>query len=935
MTDVFISYSRTDIEFVQRIASSLEEHGKSAWVDAEGISDAEVFPRAIRSAIEESDAFLFVITPASVASGYCEQEVTYASTLAKRIVPVLRDAVPDTALPEEIRNRNWIPFSEGDDYEDSVGRLVQALDTDLDLRKYHTRLLVKAMEWERENKARSLLLRGAQLKAAEAWLGRTGTDTDPTPTALQRGYVLASRRATSRQGRIVVGASVAIAVIALGLGVLALLSRNQAVSSANGSRALALAAESQNELTVDPEVSVMLAREAVALMPIPQAVAALRQAMDASALRVTLPSVPREQCGFESGPSIAYSPNRERVAESLCNGDIVLMNSATGRVLLRRHVAAQASAIAYEPNGHLLAIGTNRGIDLVDPVTGLLRREFVGHGEPNALAFNHSGTLLAATTTLGTTEWKMSSSTPLFSLSDRDEDRTLAFSSDGLLIVGTGEGYTEVINAQTGTIDRLLIPPGYPFPQKIVDPIALEGSTLVVGTGTQGPEDEDGIVYRWNTNTWSIVGTWTTVTGASFADLALSPDAQRLAFGLDDGTGGIWGFPTSYGNGSAQELSVLDGETAAVNSIGFSPDGQHIVDADDDGTARIYYAGEPWQASVPMPLEDCGDQYLTPPDQFGWQHDHLMAIVQSGDDTILQTWALPGGRPTPASVLLSSDGHETCASLSPDGRLVAIWDEEAATPRVKVLVVSSRRVLRTLPAMPVDGVVFSRDGRLLVVNDGHGGLHTTTLSDGRTSVTHGWPVRCGPAVGEYAPSGVAVTDNDRLEAVSNFCGVVRLGRTGSSSPFETFDPDEKIAQITFNPAGTELALASFESSVTVLNVATDKPALELLGHSRFVTGVAFSPVGHLIATTSFDNTLRIWDASTGQLLRVDHDDSFTSAPSFSPDGRLVIELELSDYLHVWSACPDCMDPSALLAASRPSSVTLTPVERAAVSAGAS
>ena len=150
MLDVFISYSRTDTEFVQRIASSLEENGKSAWVDTVGISDAEVFPRAIRSAIEESDAFLFVITPASVASGYCEQEVTYASSLAKRIVPVLRDAVPDGDLPEEIRTRNWIPFSPGDDYDASVGRVVQALDTDLEARKYHTRLLVKAIEWENE-----------------------------------------------------------------------------------------------------------------------------------------------------------------------------------------------------------------------------------------------------------------------------------------------------------------------------------------------------------------------------------------------------------------------------------------------------------------------------------------------------------------------------------------------------------------------------------------------------------------------------------------------------------------------------------------------------------------------------------------------------------------------------------------------------------------
>ena len=488
VADVFISYSRTDTEFVQRLASSLHELGKSTWIDTSGIADAEVFPQAIRTAIEESDAFLFVITPASVASRFCEQEVTYARTLAKRIVPVLRDAVPDEEIPEEIRNRNWIPFTDSDDYDSSLARVVQALDTDLELRREHTRILVKALEWDHEGKERSFLLRGAELKAAEGWLARTGPGVDQASTEVQRDYVLASRRAATRRGRVLVGVSVAIAVIALGLGVLALLSRNQAVSSSEGSRALALAAESQNDLSTDPEVSVIVAQEAVSLKPIPQALAALRQAMDASALRVALPSVAPQQCGFQSGPSIAYSPSGTRVAETLCTGELVVMDSANGRVLLRRHVAAQASAVAYEPNGQLLAIGTNRGIEFVDPMTGVVRWQLIGHGEPNALAFNHAGTLLGATTNLGTTVWDLSSRTALFSLSDPDSDRTLAFTpTGGLLIVGTGHAYTEVLAAETGQIIGLLRPPASEDPTDLVDPIALAGHTLVVGTDDSPP----------------------------------------------------------------------------------------------------------------------------------------------------------------------------------------------------------------------------------------------------------------------------------------------------------------------------------------------------------------------------------------------------------------------------------------------------------------
>jgi WD40 repeat protein len=118
-----------------------------------------------------------------------------------------------------------------------------------------------------------------------------------------------------------------------------------------------------------------------------------------------------------------------------------------------------------------------------------------------------------------------------------------------------------------------------------------------------------------------------------------------------------------------------------------------------------------------------------------------------------------------------------------------------------------------------------------------------------------------------------------------------------------------------------------------MSVATDRPVLELLGHTRIITDVTYSPVGNLMATTSEDDTLRIWNASTGQLLRTDYDNSFTSLPMFSPDGRYVAEVNLWWSLHVWPACPDCQDSSALLAASRSSIVPrITTAERASVEA---
>src|SRR4051794_20877579 len=73
VADAFVSYSRRDSDFVQRLAASIEGQGRSVWLDTEGLADGEVFPQALRSAIDASDSFLFVITPDSVNSAYCEQ----------------------------------------------------------------------------------------------------------------------------------------------------------------------------------------------------------------------------------------------------------------------------------------------------------------------------------------------------------------------------------------------------------------------------------------------------------------------------------------------------------------------------------------------------------------------------------------------------------------------------------------------------------------------------------------------------------------------------------------------------------------------------------------------------------------------------------------------------------------------------------------------
>src|SRR3954451_11758911 len=99
MADVFISYSRRDEAFVQRLRESLAERGKDVWVDREDIGPAVEWRREIELGIEGSDIFAFVISPDALGSEACGRELAHAVAKKKRIVPLLRHEPDGLPVP--------------------------------------------------------------------------------------------------------------------------------------------------------------------------------------------------------------------------------------------------------------------------------------------------------------------------------------------------------------------------------------------------------------------------------------------------------------------------------------------------------------------------------------------------------------------------------------------------------------------------------------------------------------------------------------------------------------------------------------------------------------------------------------------------------------------------------------------------------------------
>jgi formylglycine-generating enzyme required for sulfatase activity len=89
MTQVFISYSRKDLAFVEHLAEDLKAAGLEVWYDLSGLDGGTRWGREIQRAIQQSQIFVVVLSPNSIDSEWVEKEFMYANSLKRKIIPLL------------------------------------------------------------------------------------------------------------------------------------------------------------------------------------------------------------------------------------------------------------------------------------------------------------------------------------------------------------------------------------------------------------------------------------------------------------------------------------------------------------------------------------------------------------------------------------------------------------------------------------------------------------------------------------------------------------------------------------------------------------------------------------------------------------------------------------------------------------------------------
>ncbi|NIM92881.1 MAG: TIR domain-containing protein [Anaerolineales bacterium] len=838
MTDAFISYSRKDIAFARILHSALTDQGVGTWIDWQDIPPSADWLAEVYEAIEQADSFIFIISPTSVESEICSLEIAHAAKNNKRLIPIVINNIDPTLVPTSLSHLNWIFFREEDEaYSVAVSDLITAIQTDQGWVKEHTRIQMRALEWERKDQEGGFLLRGRDLSEAEAWLARAA-EKDPPPTALQTQYILASRSAATRRQRITFGAVLAGLVIAIALGVLAWTQRNLAVeegfvrataqSEAEAARGTAvfeansratevvvretaqaeaefqrdlaisreLAVQSSNQLDKNSDLALLLAIEAQNAAETVEAGIALRQALIHPGRTVQILS------GHDGALFTAiWNPDGTQILTAGKDGTARIWDAWNGQELatLTGHQAQVISAV-WNPDGTQILTASSDGTARTWDVDNALQKEdaeiliLMGHeGGITFAAWNPDETRIVTTSRDGTARiWDANTGDELIQFTKHESDVLHAawHPQDGLIATSGGRT-TFIWNVVTGE-ELTAIPQS--FDSGIYALWSEDGTKLVTtAIGDAKIWDIANLTSRTDpslepeplvTHTHFVPAMWIgTIMQASW-NLA---ETQILTVS-GNGTAEVW----NPENG--QTLFSLFGHTDGIYSGAWDLTSERILTASADGTARV------WSAET-------GSQ---------------LAVLTSHDEAVLDAvWDPDANR----VVTASADGT------------ARIWSVNALDE------------LLSLNASVQERSFWNASGELIA--------------------TSGY--------------GTQIWNSESGEELAKLEG-----------GFTVWDPSGTRLLIALPDGNFQI----WETSISE-GVEGEKPLLEFMGHSKQVRHASWNRSSSHVVTTSSDGTARLWDVMSGDgliLIDVEEGPPIYSEWSRDGDGLLVVS---PGGVHVW------------------------------------
>jgi WD40 repeat protein/class 3 adenylate cyclase len=777
-------------------------------------------------------------------------------------------------------------------------RLQSWLEDDAQGRQLRQHFTQASRQWSAGGREDSELYRGVRLSTTLDWSADHSTELNET----EREFLAASRQASGREADrqrrtnrrlrgLLVGTAVFL-VVALVAGALALAQRGSARKSAKHAEASAVSAEAQrlgaqSLVTKTPELSLLLARQAVALHDSPQTESTLLAALLRwqGALRVVHPNENRLL-------RLAVSPKNDWVAFS-DNTNSVFIDDAT--TLRTQHVIPTFA-------DELVASRDGRTLYVASPP--------VHSGGPEIVR--------AVDVASGATTWtaRAGSGESGFALSP--DGRTLAEASDPMKDTAFGPqpsgrpATLTLLNAADGTRAR--------------PPISLGAHRHAVFVGNARVAVPAGASIDFiDLHTGRVVRT---IGGAPDAFYAVSPDGSTLALTLPDGNVRVLDLRTG------RRTTLTPPSPVTNTELSFTPDGRTLAAAGSNGALVTWDiasgVARTWHGQTGNVLG------------IGFASDSRTMWTDGLDGTAVE-WDLADDRglrrPFDAASPPGGDFFLPFVSFTPDESTIAVKGSDA---RVRFLDASTLRQVGALPkgsfqcCMPP---AFDRRGDLMVTSNKagidlwnpHDGSLTRHLFTSQAKPPSNHPA----AVDAYAITGdgstVAANVNDRVLLLDAKNGtVLRRLDAGAFVGVLTFDPRGDLLAAgtdqgdvvwdartgkqlwkaslpqsslnSFSSDGSLYAIGTYDGTVQVFHARTGRPVVRpFAGAAGFVWSVSFNPRTGILASTGTDGVVTLTDPRTGLEFGsplVGADENWSTG-TWNPSGTRYVEVDVEAKGSMW------------------------------------
>ncbi len=355
--------------------------------------------------------------------------------------------------------------------------------------------------------------------------------------------------------------------------------------------------------------------------------------------------------------------------------------------------------------------------------------------------------------------------------------------------------------------------------------------------------------------------------------VTFSPDGQTIATASWDSTIKLW---TPKG----QELKTLKGHSGELWNVVFSPDGKTLASASSDQTVKLWNIDGTELHTLTGHTGAVIEVMFSPDGQ---------RLASSGIDGLIKIWDMNGQE------LQSFKAHQGWVwglRFSPDGQTIASGGGDKL---IKLWNLNGQELKTIIGHQDtVTEVVFSADGRHLASASNDGTVRVWTIA--------------GKEINTFKAPGAQLwdlrwnNDSQTLAAVGSD-NTVRLWNLSDQTE-KIFKTGSQISRLSFSPDGKYLLMASWDNSVKIWQIADRASGSQVIAaHSAQITDLNFSHNGQTIATASWDRTVKIWNLQGKELktLELDGDSKNYAVWStiFSPNDQTLAAVMWDGQIVLW------------------------------------